>query len=133
MNHAEELFSPLQWLFPDRYRAKWRDWNDRYLVYARGYEGKGKICVGLKPGREQAMREELGVFMVYRRKGDELDLPPKTEQTLLLDLSPSQRKAYDDILGQFWTVLDDGTALKANNVLAQLTLLRQIATGLAVD
>lgn len=130
MNHAEELFSPLQWLFPGRYRAKWRDWNDRYIEYAPGYNGKGKIALGIIPGRETAMRKELGLFMVYRRKTDELDLPPKTEQTLFVDLSPAQRKAYDEILAQFWTILDDGTVIKTDNVLAQLTKLRQIATGL---
>jgi SNF2 family DNA or RNA helicase len=133
MNHAEELFGQLRKLFPDRYRAKWRDWNDRYIEYAVGYGGKGKIALGVLPGREAAMRKELGVFMTYRRKADELDLPPKTEQTLLLDLAPAQRRAYDDILSQFWTILDDGTVIKTDNVLAQLTKLRQIATGLDLE
>lgn len=131
MNHAEELFSPLQWLFPDRYKAKWRDWNDRYLEYVDS--GFGKVCVGLKEGREDAMRQELGGFMAYRRKSDELDLPPKTEQTLLVDLSPKQRRAYNEVRDQFWTVLDDGQVIKTDNVLAQLTALRQIATGLDLE
>lgn len=131
MNHAEELFSPLQWLFPDRYKAKWRDWNDRYLEYADS--GFGKVCIGLKEGREDAMRRELGAFMCYRRKSDELDLPAKTEQTLLVDLSTKQRKAYDEVRDQFWTILDDGQVIKTDNVLAQLTKLRQIATGLDLE
>jgi hypothetical protein len=46
-NHIEELFSPLQWLFPDRYKAKWRDWNDRYLEYVES--SFGRVCIGVKP------------------------------------------------------------------------------------
>lgn len=127
-NHAEELFSPLQWLFPDSYRSKWRDWNDRFLDYVDG--GWGRICVGIKPERLDEMRKELGVFMVYRRKEDELDLPDRTEQTLMIDLSPAQRKAYDELARTCMTELEDETKVKAADGLVLLTRLRQIATGL---
>lgn len=127
-NHAEELFSPLQWLFPARYRSKWRDWNDRYLDYVEN--GYSRICIGVKPDCIEDMRQELGVFMVYRRKEDELDLPPKVEQTMLVDLSPPQRKAYDDLVTSCLTQLDDGTVIKAAEGLVLLTRLRQIASGL---
>jgi SNF2 family DNA or RNA helicase len=127
-NHAEELFSPLQWLFPERYRSKWRDWNDRYLDYVEN--GYARICVGVKPERIEEMRQELGVFMTYRRKEDELDLPAKTEQTLLVPLSPQQRKHYDQLLEECMTQLDDKTVVKAAEGLVMLTRLRQIATGL---
>lgn len=129
MNHAEELFSPLQWLFPNRYRSKWRDWNDRFLDYVEnGYAGR--ICVGIKPERINEMRTELGVFMVYRRKEDELDLPERTEQSMLVDLTPKQRKAYDELVTTCMTRLDDDTVVKAEDGLAMLTRLRQLATGL---
>jgi SNF2 family DNA or RNA helicase len=127
-NHAEELFSVLQWLYPERYRSKWRDWNDRYLDYVEN--GYARICVGVKPERIDEMRQELGVGMVYRRKEDELDLPAKTEQTLLVPLSPQQRKHYDQLLEECMTQLDDQTVVKAAEGLVMLTRLRQIATGL---
>lgn len=127
-NTVEELFSPLNWLFPNNYKAKWRDWNDRWLTFVDS--GFGRVCIGVQEGREEALRAELGTFMCYRTKDDELDLPPCTEQTLFVDLSPKQRKAYDEVLEQWWTVLDDGQVIKTDNVLAQLTKLRQIATGL---
>jgi SNF2 family DNA or RNA helicase len=129
-NHVEELFSPLQWLFPDNYKSKWRDWNDRYLDYVDG--GYGRICVGVKPERIEDMREELGAFMVYRRKEDELDLPPKTEQTLYVDLSPGQRRAYNELADTCLTQLSDGSVVKAADGLVMLTRLRQVATGLSL-
>ena len=127
-NHAEELFSVLQWLFPDTYKSKWRDWNDRYLDYVEG--GYGKVCIGIKADMIDKMREELGVFMVYRRKEDELDLPPKTSQDLLVDLSPRQRAAYNDLVDTCLTELADGEFVKATDGLVLLTRLRQVASGL---
>lgn len=127
-NHADELFSPLQWLFPDRYKAQWRDWNDRFLDYIDG--PFGKVCIGVKLEALEDLRHELGVFMVYRRKEDELDLPARTDQTLFVDLSVSQRQAYNDLLASCQAELADGTTLKAADGLVMLGRLRQIATGL---
>lgn len=127
-NHADELFSPLQWLFPKRYKSKWRDWNDRYLDYVDG--GFAKVFVGIKSEKLDEMREELGVFMVYRRKEDELDLPERTDQTLTVELTPGQRKVYDELVATCMTQLESGEKLYATEGLVMLTKLRQIATGL---
>lgn len=127
-NHADELFSVLQWLYPERYKAAWRDWNDRFLDYIEG--PFGKVCIGVKIEALEEMRQELGVFMVYRRKDDELDLPKRTDETLLVDLSASQRQAYNELLATCQTELADGTTLKAADGLVMLGRLRQIATGL---
>jgi len=78
----------------------------------------------------EELREELGVFMTYRRKEDELDLPERTEETRFVDLSPHQKKAYDDLRDDCITQLDDGMVVKASDGLVLLTRLRQVATGL---
>lgn len=127
-NHAEELFSPLQWLFPKSYSSKWRDWNDRFLDYVDS--GYSRVCVGVRIEMLDAMRQELGVFMTYRRKEDELDLPERTEETRFVELSPAQRKAYDDLRDSCIAELDDGSVVAAHDGLVLLTRLRQVATGL---
>ncbi len=127
-NHLEELFSPLQWLFPKSYRSRWRDWNDRYLDYVEN--GWGRICVGVKPARIKDMRAELGVFMVYRRKEDEIDLPERTDQELRIELGAPQRKVYDQLVAECMAELDDGTTVKAQLGVAMMGKLRQVATGL---
>jgi SNF2 family DNA or RNA helicase len=129
-NHAEELFSPLQWMFPSVYRARWRDWNDRYLDYVDG--GYGKICIGVKPDRLEQMQAELGVFMVYRTKDEVLDLPERTEITRKVQLNPAQRKAYDELRRTYATQLESGETITATDGLTLLTKLRQVATGLDV-
>lgn len=128
MNHAAELFSPLQWLFPEQYKSMWRDWNDRYLDYIDG--GFSRICIGIKLHKLEDLRRELGVFMVYRRKDDELDLPKRTDETLKVELTPKQRKAYDELRDYCLTQLDDGTNVVAADGLTMLTRLRQVASGL---
>lgn len=129
--HVEELFSPLQWMFPDMYRSKWRDWNDRYIDYVEG--GFSRIPVGVKLDRLEALRQELGVFMVYRRKEDELDLPTRfPDEWRAVDLSKSQRKVYDDLAGMCLAELDSGEKIAAVDGLVMLTRLRQIATGLDI-
>lgn len=127
-NHLEELYSPLEAMFPKRYSSRWRDWNNRFLDYV---EGHGKVLVGIKEGVEQEMRDELGVFMVYRRKEDELPgLPVKVKVTHKVALAPAQRKAYDELVETCLTELEDGTRVKAQAGIAMMTKLRQVATGL---
>lgn len=127
-NHAEELFSPLQWLFPDRYKSRWRDWNDRFLDYVDS--GYSRVCVGVKIEMLDEMRDELGRFFCYRTKEDELDLPARTEQTLLIDLTPAQRKVYTELAEDYFAQLPDDSIVKASDGLALMTRLRQVATGL---
>jgi SNF2 family DNA or RNA helicase len=128
MNHPEEIYGRLNWMFPDQYSSKWRDWNDRFLEYVES--GYGKVLIGPKPERLDEMRQELGVFTVYRRKLDELDLPPKTEQTLRVQLSPKQRAAYRELQDSLVATLDTGEQVVGLQPVVLLTRLRQVATGL---
>lgn len=128
MNHAEDLFGQLHYLFPTIYRAKWADWNDRFIDYVD--DGHRKVPIGFKHDRLPELRRELGVFMVYRRKDEVFkDLPPIIHQQVELDLLPEQRRAYDDMRDQFWAKLEEG-GIKAANPLAQMNMLRRIATGI---
>jgi SNF2 family DNA or RNA helicase len=128
MNRADELFSVLQWLFPDTYRSKWRDFNDRYLDYVDSTYGK--VCVGVRIERLEELRQELGVFLAYRTKEDELDLPRRTDETRLIELTAPQQKAYDDLRDTCMSQLDDGSIITAQDGLVLLGRLRQVATGL---
>lgn len=127
-NRPEEIYGVLHWLWPERYASQWRDWNNRYLEYVDS--GYGKVLIGPKPSAVKAMRSELGVFTVYRRKDDELDLPTKTDQTLYVDLSPGQRRAYEELRQEYVTQLDSGDTVVAVKPIVMLTRLRQLATGL---
>jgi SNF2 family DNA or RNA helicase len=129
-NHPEEIFGVLTWLLPEQYARKWPDWNDRYLDYVKS--NFGRVLIGPKPSKIEAMRKELGVFTVYRRKRDELDLPTKTEQSMYVDLSPAQRRAYDELRDSYVAQLDSGENVIAIQPIVMLTRLRQLASGLGL-
>ena len=129
-NHASELFSQLNWLFPDRYSDQRRDWEERFLDWV-DLEGHREI-IGVRLDRIDVLRDELGRFLTYRRKEDELDLPPILHQDLPVALSPRQRAAYDALERDAIVQLDSGEILTTANGLALLTRLRQVATGLSL-
>lgn len=129
INSPEDFFGANHWLFPNTYKSKYRDWCDKYLHYVEG--GFGKVLMGVKPDKVKAMQDELGKFILVRSKEDELPgLPDKITQTLRVDLSPEQRRVYDDLAARFIAELPDGSKIVVGSYLAQLTKLRQIATGL---
>jgi SNF2 family DNA or RNA helicase len=122
-NKWEELYGPLHFLFPDRYKAKHRDWCQRFLDYVSN--GYGDICVGILPGRVEAMRDELGRFMVVRDKQNKA-----IKSTELVQLTDGQQKVYDDLANQLLAELPNGERIKSSDGIALLTRLRQVATGL---
>jgi SNF2 family DNA or RNA helicase len=129
INSPEDLFGALHWLHPDRYSSKWKDWNNRFLAYVQG--PWGNEFIGIKKGMLAPMQAELGGLLVVRRKEDELpDLPDRIDQTIEVELSDEQRRVYDELAERFIADLPDGGQILAPTVLAQLTKLRQIATGL---
>ena len=129
INSPEDMFGALHWLFPDLYSSRWKDWNNRYLVYQNG--PWGQEYMGIREGMVEQMQNELGSFLCVRRKEDELpDLPDRIDQTIEVELSPTQRKVYDDLFNKFIAELPDGEVIMAPSVLAQLTKLRQVASGL---
>lgn len=126
MNRPDDLFGQLHFLYPDRYRAKWADWNDRFIDYVD--DGNRKVPIGFKAERLPELRRELGVFMVYRTKAEVFkSLPPLIHQHVELELYPEQRRVYNEMRDQFWAKLEND-GIKAVNPLAQMNLLRRIAT-----
>lgn len=121
-NSWEELYGTLHWMAPKRYKSQWADWNLRFFDYVEGY---GKVWVGILPGKEEDMRQELGVFTIVREKADRT-----THQTLKVKLSKGQRRAYDELVEVMLTRLEDDTWVSSEAGVVQLTRLRQIASGL---
>lgn len=128
-NSPEDLFGQLHLMYPKRYKTKWADFCDRFLQYVKT-EHK-QVLVGVRTEALDELREELAAFMVVRRKEDELpDLPQRIEQTLHVDLTPGQRKVYDELADRFWAELPDGETIVLASHSAQLAALRAVACGI---
>lgn len=131
VNSPEDFFGANHWLFPDRFRSRWRDWNNRFLDYVDS--GFGRVLLGVKPDRLLDLKHTLGAFMCVRDKRDELPgLPDRVVQHLYVELGPSQRRIYDDLAESFIASLPDGSTITTGTVLGQLAKLRQVATGLSL-
>jgi len=126
MNHPDDLFGQLHFLYPNIYRAKWADWNDRFVDYV--VVNNRKTAIGWKLDKLPELHRELGVFMVYRSKDDVFDLPPLIHQDIELDLLPEQQRVYNQVRDEYWAMLSSGV-IKADSAMDQMNKLRQIATA----
>ncbi|MDT5027635.1 MAG: hypothetical protein QOE61_4061, partial [Micromonosporaceae bacterium] len=91
---------------------------------------------GHDQGRLEQLRRLMRPFMLRRRKSDvAIDLPPKQEQVVVLELDPKHRKAYQSYLQrERQKVLGLLGDLERNRfeVFRSLTLLRQASLDVAL-
>lgn len=126
-NDYTELWPILNFLFPKVYTSYWR-WVYETFVTEPGQWGGTEI---LDFKNKQAFIESLRPFTIRRLKSDCLpDLPEKTYCDVPLDLSPAQRKIYDEMKKKLIVEIQDNQVISAANALALMTRLRQIACGL---
>lgn len=64
-------------------------------------------------------------------KKDCLDLPPKIYKRLYIELTPQQRKVYDDLVRLAVAELEDEKLVTAPMVMTRIMALRQVVSGLA--
>ncbi len=125
---VEDLFVPMKRMHPLRYRAKWRDWNDRFVHYVE--DNYGRIAIGPLQHRLAELRAELGVHMVVRRAADELDIPVAHRIDHAVPLLPAQQKAYDELTRVLLAELPDGDILAVADGATLVAGHRRITAGL---
>jgi SNF2 family DNA or RNA helicase len=82
----------------------------------------------LRPGALDAMNKKIFTIADYVRKEDCLDLPPLTHETILVEMSPAQRRMYDQMKNEMITVIND-KACVATMALTKALRLQQMASG----
>lgn len=138
------LWGTLNWLFPGKYTSYWK-WVERWFDTSSNYFGGSEITE-LSHGRSADFHAAIAPFTIRRTKAEIApDLPPKFYAGTVPDgvdfepgkeagvvghwlkLGPKQQRAYDQMVEEAMSTLDNGT-LVANGVLAELTRLKQFAT-----
>lgn len=129
INRPDELWSILQWLDPKSWRSYWK-FYERYCDYWQAPQGY-KVFQGAK--NEAELWAAIAGFTSRRLKKDVLpDLPDKYYTYMPIDMHPKQAKAYKEMKKTSLAWLDQYPTkqpLPAPSVLAQLTRLRQFASG----
>lgn len=106
----------------------WYRFKDRYGV-SGGYGGKEIVDYRNLKDLNKRVAERSHVVL----KKDALDLPPVTDIDVHVDLSPRERRAYDEMRDDLAAMMEDGSLLEAPNALAKIMKLRQITAGFARD
>lgn len=132
-NDPSELWSIMHYVNPLEYPRK-TAYVDRYCLMAfNGYGGLS--VVGLQP----TAREEFHKIFDprYRRMTKnlvELQLPKKIHMEFRVEMTPKQRKAYEEMEDTLVTRLDNGDVIVAkSNLSAQIRLLQFAASMCEVD
>jgi SNF2 family DNA or RNA helicase len=125
-----DLWSVLHWLKPRVYTSYWRFYKD-HVEYTLTPQGYHKIT-GVK--NTDRLLKGIEPFYLRRRKEEVLkDLPEKYYTTQWVDLTPQQRKAYDEIRKSQLTWVEsnkgDEEPLPAPEAITRLIRLQQFAVG----
>lgn len=119
MNQPMDLYIILKWLGYEKHA--FYSFKKHYCVYGGfgGYE-----IMGYKNLDE--LQERLNDIMLRRKKEEVLDLPEKTYIDEFVDMTPAQKKIYNEVTQEIKDNIDQ--IEMANNPLAELIRMRQ-ATG----
>lgn len=143
----QDIWSILNHLKPQTFSSYWRFFH-RYVDYeiippqgyykiVGPYDEDGELMPGARAWQEEGLP---GIRKFYSRKlkEDVLDLPPKTYTKIYVDLTPSQRRQYNEMKRDMLTWLEnvhkkDGIEmpLPARATIAQLQRLQMFALGTA--
>jgi TATA-binding protein-associated factor len=138
-NRPANLWSVLNWLWPSYYSSYW-NFDKFYVVREVQPQGYSKI-VGVQ--NEDILHNEMSPWYVRHLKRERCCdkhpegvmhwLPEKTYDSIWVDLSPKQRKVYNEMRDHMVSWVEaheqDGqiTPLLATAVVAQMVRLQQIA------
>lgn len=128
LNEAQDLWPLFRIIDKKTYRGFW-DWAHTHLdIDVRHFEGQRfdtKIIKGLRPGEEVEIRRQLESMSVTFKREDAGE-PPRVN-VLPVELSPAERRLYDQLEQNYYAEHDDQEVVAANDV-AKLTRLRQISS-----
>jgi superfamily II DNA or RNA helicase len=127
INDPSEIWSILNWLYPEVYTSYWK-FREKYCL-EEDYGGYRKV-VGIDPHHEDEFKDlirRVGVRRTMRECFPDIQKPVETK--IPVDLNGIQRKMYEEIQMDLMTLDAMGTPLHSPNVLSMLNRLRQIAVA----
>lgn len=126
VKHTSDIWGILHFLYPKKFTSYWQFVN-RYFTIETDYFGHQHIGK-VKKEYEVELQELIGFISVQRKRAEVMQwLPPKVYQTLYCEMGKKQRKMYDQLKEEFFISNEqDEILLDTENVLAQLTRLRQV-------
>lgn len=123
VKHPSDVFGILQFLYPKKFSSYW-DFINRY--FDTRDNGFGTEITTTKKHREEELKDLLDAVSTQRLRKDVMQwLPDKQYHQHRCMMSDKQFDAYESMLKDFFVQFED-TIIDTQNVLAQLTRLRQL-------
>ena len=130
-NNVLDLWPILHWLSPKDWPSKTK-WIDRMIDTMVNAFGQLMI-IGIKPAMQEEFYATINPYMRRMLKARVLPwLPEVLTERRDVEMSPKQRKAYDEMKELMIAQLGDGEVLTAPSVLTQTLRLVQFANSYAV-
>jgi SNF2 family DNA or RNA helicase len=129
-SNPEDLYSPLNWLFPEAYPSKVK-YIDRFCITANSQWG-GTIVIGIRPEMEQEFFGGIDPFT--RRMPKEIILPflpPTVYQRRDVEMGAKQAKAYKQMRDQMIAEVENGDVVYTTSPLTKMTRLLQFSSSYA--
>lgn len=126
----EDLYSPLNWLFPEAYPSR-NKFIDRFCITADSAWG-GKVVIGIRPEMEQEFFNGIDPFT--RRMSKEVILPflpPMVYERRDVEMGAKQAKAYKQMKEQMIAEVEGGDIIYTTSPLTKLTRLLQFSSAYA--
>lgn len=129
MNRADELWSYLRTLFPQRFTSFWKFAREHFAITERWVQGRIVMEIGeLLPGHDEILRRSLSGVMFQRTLAEVLPhLPEVTVIEYPVEMTDRERAEYDRLEDHNWADFD-GEIVSVNNVLSKMTRHRQITS-----
>lgn len=123
----DDLWSVLNWLYPTYWTSYWK-YFDHHVLWV-DYNGYKQI-IGV--ANQEELQEKMRGFYIRRKKEEVLtDLPDVIPDQRFVDLTPKQRRAYNQMRDSMlsWVGENEDQPVNASVVIAQLTRLQQFASA----
>lgn len=131
LNDYRDIFT--QWLFMDggkRFGNNFFAFQRKYFYDDNALRYRGNFSDWkIKPGADKLLMKQMSLDSHRLEKKDCLSLPDKIYKTLYCDLSPEQKRYYDEIVEDCITFIDGEKAVSTQHALTKLIRLHQITSG----
>ena len=133
MNRVDELWSPLNILYPVRYASFWSFVKRHAIVYRKEIEVKGKTrliwMIDGKPVRPKELKADIAPIFLRREKKQVFpQMPDMITQKIWLELEGEQLQIYKDVMRKTLVEINkENVYITIPGILARLTRCRQAA------
>jgi len=132
VNEADDLWSLFNLIDRKTYSSYWRWVHQHCTTNVTDFGGKlqrpVELVKGLLPGADEQIRAQLEPVLMQRPISELLpDISTPTEEILAVELSPQERRHYQELKRKYVTELD-GEQIIALNEVSKITRLRQLTS-----